>query len=154
FTENMASRSLPARWRVLSAAIGSNGHDIAARLALPSDSRLVMVERMRNAAEEPFALETCYLSAERFADVVRAPLERASLFAFLEREHGLQLAHADEEIDATAADHRIAKLLDIPKGAPLLRIRQLIYSTEGQAVLYVLGLYLSDRHTVRVRRFR
>src|SRR5437764_902009 len=83
-----------------------------------------------------------------------APLEKLSLFALLEREHSLQLAHADEEIDATAADAKTAELLEIPKGAPLLRIRQIIYSTQGKAVLYVLGLYRSDRHTLRIRRFR
>jgi len=36
----------------------------------------------------------------------------------------------------------------------LLRISQVIYSTQGKAVLYVLGLYRSDRHNLRIRRFR
>ena len=154
FTENMASRSLSAQSLVLSTAVVDGDHDIAARLALPPGSHLLVIKRIRQAANEPFALETCYLSAEDFADVVNAPLEKLSLFALLEREHSLQLAHADEEIDATAADAKTAELLEIPKGAPLLRIRQIIYSTQGKAVLYVLGLYRSDRHTLRIRRFR
>src|SRR5437868_15459419 len=61
FTENMASRSLPARSQVLGLTVIEDEHDIAARLALPSTSRLLMVERIRQAAGEPFALETCYL---------------------------------------------------------------------------------------------
>ena len=113
-----------------------------------------MIDRIRQAASQPFALETCYLPAEEFARLAEAPLERASLFAILEKEYKITLAHADEEIDATAADARTAELLGVAKGEPLLRIRQVIYSTRGQALFYVHGLYRSDRYNLRIRRFR
>ena len=112
------------------------------------------VERLRQAANEPFALEACYLSAEEMGGLVSAGLGRNSLFATLEREYGIELAHADEEVDATAADPRIAELFNIPRGTPLLRIRQVIYSTKGKATIYVIGFYRSDRHTLLIRRFR
>ena len=51
-------------------------------------------------------------------------------------------------------DDEEARLLSIAPGVPLLRIRQLIYSTKGQAIMYVLGLYRSDRHTLLCRRYR
>jgi GntR family transcriptional regulator len=72
----------------------------------------------------------------------------------LERNYGLELAYADEEVDATAADPRTARLLAIPIGQPLLRIRQVIYSTKGSPVMHVLGLYRSDRHNLLIRRYR
>jgi GntR family transcriptional regulator len=86
--------------------------------------------------------------------LVSAPLGKGSLFSILERDFGVELAHADEEVDATAADTRIAELLSVPRGTPLLRIRQVIYSTKGKATIYVLGFYRSDRHTLLIRRFR
>jgi DNA-binding GntR family transcriptional regulator len=49
---------------------------------------------------------------------------------------------------------RTAKLLGIARGFPLLRFRQVIYSSKGRPTLYVLGLYRSDRHTLVIRRFR
>src|SRR6267378_4139790 len=128
--------------------------EIAARLALPATSPLIKVERLRLGANEPFAIETCYLSAEDFAGLTRAPLDRISLFSILEHDYVLEIAHADEEIDATTADPHTARLLGIPHGAPVLRIRQVIYSTKGKTALYVLGLYRSDRHTLLIRRFR
>jgi GntR family transcriptional regulator len=154
FSEQMAGRNLGARSKVLSVSLIDNEQEIAARLALPARSRLIKVERLRLGADEPFALETCYLSAEDFGDLVHAPLERASLFSTLERDYGVQLAHADEEIDATVADPQTARLMEIAKGVPLLRIRQIIYSTKGKATIYVLGLYRSDRHTLLIRRYR
>jgi DNA-binding GntR family transcriptional regulator len=42
----------------------------------------------------------------------------------------------------------------VPRGSPLLRIRQLIFTTKGRACMYVLGLYRSGRHTLVIRRFR
>jgi len=154
YTELMASRGLSARSKVVYAGVLTNENEIAARLSLPSGSPLVKVERVRLAADEPFALEACYLSAEEFRGLADAVQERSSLFSTLERDYGVELAYADEEIDATAVDVRTAKLLAVPRGTPLLRIRQLIYTTKGRAAIYVLGLYLSGRHTFVIRRFR
>jgi GntR family transcriptional regulator len=154
FTEQMASRGLAGYSRILSAAVIEGETEIVARLALPSGSKLVKIERLRQGADEPFALETVYLSAVEFAGIARAPLERGSLFGALQRDYGVALAHADEEIDATAADGKTAELLSVPRGAPLLRIRQVIFSTGGKPTIYVLGLYRSDRHTLLIRRFR
>jgi DNA-binding GntR family transcriptional regulator len=154
YTEQMASLGLVTRSRIVSSGIVNREHEIAARLGLPTNSRLVRIERIRTAGDEPVALEICYLSAQDYPAMIDAPLEHTSLFAALERGFGVELAYADEEIDATQADHRIGELLTIPRGTPLLRIRQLIFSTKGRATVYVSGLYLSGRHTLRIRRFR
>lgn len=154
FSEQMAGRGLPACSKVLSVSLIDNEQEIAARLALPAASKLIKIERLRLGADEPFALETCYLSGEEFGDLVHAHLERGSLFATLDRDYGLSLAHADEEIDATIADPRTARLMGIPSHSPLLRIRQVIYSSKGKATVYVLGLYRSDRHNLLIRRYR
>ncbi len=154
YTEQMAARSLAANSKIVSSAIVNREQEIAARLGLPPMSRLVRVERVRSAGDEPFAHEVCYLAADEYHALLDAPLERTSLFVTLEREYGVELAYADEEIDATDADQRIAELLELPRGTPLLRIRQLIFSTKGKATVYVLGLYRSGRHTLNIRRFR
>jgi GntR family transcriptional regulator len=115
---------------------------------------MVKIERLRHTANEPFAVESCYLGAEEFSGLVDAPLGRSSLFSTLEHDYGIELAYADEEVDATAADAALAELLDVPRGAPLLRMRQVIYSAQRKVVLYVVGIYRSDRHTLFIRRFR
>jgi GntR family transcriptional regulator len=154
FTEQMASRGLSGCSRILSSSIVDDEPEIAARLALPSSSRLIRIERIRQAADEPFALERGQLSADDFPGLTRAVLERGSLFSTLERDYGVVLGHADEEIDAMAADPKTAELLRVPRGEPLLRIRQIIFNTTGKPIIYMLGLYRSDRHTLLIRRFR
>jgi len=154
YTEQMASRGLAARSRIVSAETVSNEPEIAARLSLGTASPLIKVARVRQAGDEPFALETCYLPADEFPSFSTAALERGSLFSILEREYGTELAYADEEIDATGADESTAELLSIPHGSPILRMRQLIFSTSGKPTTYVVGLYRSGRHTLLIRRFR
>src|SRR5205807_843505 len=126
---------------------------------VPSERELatthhVSLERLRHASGEPFALEICYLRAAEFPGLLGAPVARESLFGILERDYKVELGYADEEVDATAADPRIADLLAIPRREPLLRIRQVIYSAKGKAIMYVLGFYRSDRHNLVIRRFR
>jgi GntR family transcriptional regulator len=154
YTEHMSSRGLTPRSRVLVAKIIEDGQEVAARLGLPAASRLLKIERLRLTGEEPFALETCYLPAAEFSGLVTAQLGRSSLFATLQHDFGVELAYADEEVDATAADANLAEQLALPKGSPLLRIRQVIYSTKGKATIYVVGFYRSERHTLFIRRFR
>ena len=154
FTEQMSGRSLAACSKVLSFVVVDNEQEVAARLSLTANTRLLKVERLRLAADEPFAVETCYLPADEFSGLTRNAIARGSLFSILEGTYGVQLAYADEEMDATAAAPATANLLQVPRDEPLLRIRQVIYSTKGKAALYVIGLYRSDRHTLLVRRYR
>jgi GntR family transcriptional regulator len=154
YTEQMSSRSLPVSSKLISLGMIDTEQEIAARLNLPAASRLIRLERLRLGGDEPFAIEICYLSADDFAGLTESALDRVSLFSILEHDYGLEIAHADEEVDATIADPHTARLLGIPQSSPVLRIRQVIYSTKGKAALYVLGLYRSDRHTLLIRRFR
>jgi GntR family transcriptional regulator len=154
YTEQMRARSLNASSKVLFSEVVDDEPDATARLSLPPKSEILKLQRLRHAAGEPFALETCYFSAKQFAGLLNSQLERGSLFKILERNYDVVIGYADEEVDATAADVRTAELLGVPKREPLLRIRQVIYSTKGTVIVYVLGLYRSDRHNLVIRRFR
>jgi len=154
YTEQMSSRGLNPRSRVLIAKVIDHDVEVAARLGLPATSPLVKIERLRETGDEPFALETCYLPAKDFSELVNVPLGRTSLFASLHQQFGVELAYADEEVDATSAEDNISDLLDVPRGTAVLRIRQVIYSTKGKATIYGVGFYRSERHTLFIRRFR
>ncbi len=79
YTEQMASRSLTASSKILVAKVIYDEQEIAARLALPPNSGVIKLERLRHSSDEPFALETCYFSSTEFPDLLSAPLGRESL---------------------------------------------------------------------------
>jgi GntR family transcriptional regulator len=155
YTEQMGSRGLTPASKVLMVKVVDDEEEATARLSLAPRSRVLKLERLRHAAGgEPFALETCYLPADPFSNLQSGKLENDSLFSTLQRDYQVELSYSDEEVDATAADPRTAELLGLPKRAPVLRIRQVIFSTKGVVILYVLGLYRSDRHNLVIRRYR
>jgi GntR family transcriptional regulator len=154
YTEQMSGRGLSVSSKVLSFSVTNGADDLAARLGLPAGSKLIKLERLRLGGKEPFALETCYFSADEFQGLTQASVVRGSLFSILKYDYGLEISHADEEVDATIANPHTARLLGIPQDQPVLRMRQVIYSTTGKASIYVLGLYRSDRHTLFIRRYR
>jgi len=154
FTELMAGRNLAACSKMLSFTAVDDEQEVAASLGLAGNTPLHKVVRLRLGANEVFALETCYLSAKEFSNLTRSAITRGSLFSILQHDYGIQLAYADEEVDAIAADSTTAQLLQVPRGHPLLRMRQVIFSTKGTPAVYVLGLYRSDRYNLVIRRFR
>jgi GntR family transcriptional regulator len=154
FTEEMSTRGLTVRSKVLSFVVGNSEHEVAARLGLRAGDRVLRFERLRLGGDEPFALETCYLSASQFSGLRSDMLERGSLFSILKYNHDVELTYSDEEIDATTPTASTARLLKLAKGVSLLRIRQVIYSSKGQPALYVLGFYRSDRYKLTIRRYR
>ncbi|MGA9686073.1 MAG: GntR family transcriptional regulator, partial [Candidatus Sulfotelmatobacter sp.] len=121
YTEQMSSRGLAPRSRVLAAKVIAGEPEVAARLGLPATTRVIKIQRLRLTGEEPFAMETCYLPAADFPDLASAPLGRSSLFAILEHDYATKLAYADEEVDASSADADVAELLGVPRGASVLR---------------------------------
>src|SRR5258708_21544405 len=76
YTEQMSSRTLTAGSKVLFAKVLDNENEAAARLSLPPTSNVIKLERLRHAAGEPFALETCYLSAAEFSGILAVPIGR------------------------------------------------------------------------------
>ena len=154
FTEAMASRGFVASSRTISAQVTEDDDDISARLGLPHGARLIRLQRVRYGGNEPHGIETCYLPQEQCPDLLERMAGRGSLFEVLEREYGIKLAYADEQLDVTSADPRTAEILQLPQGAPLLRVTQLLYTDEAQAIAYSLALCRSDRYLYLIRRFR
>src|SRR5712664_3085162 len=66
YTEQMAGRSLIAGSKVLFLKAVASDHEAAARLSLPPTSNVIKLERLRYAAGEPLAFETCYLNGPEF----------------------------------------------------------------------------------------
>jgi len=82
YTEQMASRSLTAASKVLFAKIMDNEPDVAARCP-PADERRDQAGTIADAAGEPFALETCHLSAAEFPGLLDTPSDAILCLGFL-----------------------------------------------------------------------
>jgi GntR family transcriptional regulator len=74
-----------------------------------------------------------------------------SLFALL-KSCGHEADHATETLRAVASTDRVAKMLGIRKGKPLLYIEEIDYDREGTAVMYSREWHISEAFDVRINR--
>src|SRR5258707_11900858 len=70
YTEQMAARSLVAASKILFSKLIDDEPDVASRLSLTPTEPIIKLLRLRHASEEPFALETCYVSAAQFPELL------------------------------------------------------------------------------------
>ena len=104
------------------------------RLALEPAAEIYEINRMRLVDGEPIVLERIVLPAALFPGFERhAPLPNA-LYALYQREYGVNIVSAAEEVRADVARKEDCRRLTLEPGAPVLHIDRVARSLEGVRV--------------------
>lgn len=127
--------------------------EIAERLSLPPAGRVLLIERIILANDQPAALA---VDAIPQAIAGRAPkrYEDGSVYRFLERQCGLVLLGGLAHVSAVGSNKRMARLLDVREGDALLRLEQVERSAHEEAVLYSLEHFVPARFDLTISRPR
>ena len=105
-----------------------------AKLALKPGAEVYDVSRVRLMDGEPAVLERIVVPAALFPGLERHdPLPNA-LYALYQREYGINIVSAEEELRAEAARKEDCRRLKLAPGAPLLHIERVAVSLEGARV--------------------
>lgn len=99
------------------------------------------VRRLNLADDEPFALVTVWCPEDLGARLSRADVERSPFYELLD----VPLGGAVQTIGAGLASEEEAGLLDVPAGAPVLRVERVTSTPQGQAVLVSAHVFPADR---------
>jgi len=104
------------------------------RLALKPGAEVYEVVRVRLMDGEPAVLEKIVVPAALFPGLERHdPLPNA-LYSLYQREYGVNIVSAEEELRADAARKEDCRRLKLAPGAPLLHIDRVAISLEGTRV--------------------
>ena len=133
--------------RVLSTATLEADAETAA--ALETDLVLEVV-RVRLADGEPISLERASFPAERFPGLLDRSLS-GSLYELLQSAYGLEPGEAEERIEVVAAGTTEARLLGVPRGAPLLTVARTTWDADGRPFERSHDLFRADRARIVVR---
>jgi len=109
---------------------------VAQRLALPAGSKVTELQRVRLLDGRPLSVDLSWLPHELGTRLRPVDLVSHDVFRLLEHELGAPLGHADLVLDAVAADDDVAALLELPPGAPVLRIERLTHDGRGRPIDY------------------
>jgi GntR family transcriptional regulator len=151
FSEEMIQRGMRPGSRMLGVRSVAAPADLADLLDCAVGQPLIELRRLRLADDEPMALETVYLSAERFPALLEADLTDRSLYSWLGERYGVELAHARQTIEATVLGPEEARLLEVPVGTPAFRLERVSYDRRDRPVESVRSLYRGDRYKLQAR---
>ena len=150
-TENIRARGMEPASRLIGITRAPAEADVAGMLALAEGDEVFQIERVRLADDEPLAVELLFLDARRFDDIAAVLGESRSLYQLLRARYGVELASAEETIEAVAVAEREADLLGIPVGAPVLLLSRQSFDSNQRPVEFVRSVYRADRFRFRTR---
>jgi GntR family transcriptional regulator len=115
--------------RVLDRSVAAPPKAVAAALKLNGQAKAIRLDRLRLIEEKVVLVEEIWLPKARFAGLLDVELSAFGnlLYPFYEEHCGQAVASAQETLTVDAADARIAGLLGIAKGKPVVVIERLAF---------------------------
>jgi GntR family transcriptional regulator len=147
FSAAMDALGLDHGTKVLDAELIPASPEVADALGLAPSSPVVYIRRLRLVEDEPAALHLAYLPA-RFEAILSENLERSLTMSMI--KVGARLVTTRDTVSAVNANSEEAALLDVPRGAALIRQEGVGFSSAGEALRYTEGLFRADRFRFRV----
>lgn len=149
FTEEMRTRGKRASAQILRLEVVPAKPRVADVLQIDSDQPITLIERLRLADGEPVGIECSHISFEGCEAILREDLS-GSLYRLLRERFGLVPTRAREEMEAGACRSREARILKIPRRAPVLRIRRRTLDQDQRPFEYVESVYRGDNYVLSV----
>jgi GntR family transcriptional regulator len=119
----------------------------AAALDLEPLATVILVDRLRTCDGRPFSVETVALPEALFPGLAQYDTVPNTLYDLFQRAFGILVGRADDKVTAVAAEQEEAVLLDVPLGAPLLRVERVTYDISGSPVEWRVSLFhMSGKH--------
>lgn len=131
-------------------------------LKVPLGTPTIIIERVRTADDQPVSISIDHLAVSRLPGAVateesiqrlRSFLElQQSIYAYVEEELNLAIAHATAWLRPMIADTNMAKSLNVPLHSPILYLEQIDYDAEGNPLLLTDEYFAGDSFLFSVHR--
>jgi len=154
FVEDMESAGREASALVLDHRLLPAPEGVAARLALPSDSLVVRIRRVRLADGVPLSYDETFLPRDPGERIAGDDLCTQPIFTLLERKYRIPLVEAELRLEATLADAEVADALKVAPGHPVFVIERTSLTEGGRPVDHERLHYRGDRIRFRTRLLR
>lgn len=136
---------------VLALGVVTATEGVARNLGLGAGDRVVELERTRSVDGEPRVLVKTYMPAALVPGLAERDLSGAvSLYRILREEYELPIVSAVRRVEAAVAGARSARLLGVKRGAALLVLHNIGYTTGRRALDYFIALHRGDRSAFEV----
>lgn len=145
FYQDMVAKGHRPRSDVLKQEKIQASKRVADYLDLAENSSVIQIDRLRYVNHEPIVFVTTYLPFDMCPQLLEVDLTNQSLYAYLEKEHGLTIARGRRFLEAVIANQLEAELLQVDIGSPLLMLNSVSYLPDGRPIEYFHALHRGDR---------
>lgn len=150
FHDDMLAQGRVPRTRVLDQRVVPAPKVVASELGIPEGTPVVMIDRVRSVDGEPIVLVTTYLPHARVPGLETIDLTDASLYQTLASAYGLVIERGRRMLESIAATASCADELDLEPGDPVLFLRSVTFTADGQAIEYYEARHRGDRTVLEV----
>ncbi|MDR2661147.1 MAG: GntR family transcriptional regulator [Lactobacillaceae bacterium] len=121
-------------------------------LKLEANEEIIILERLRLGDGEPIAYEIAFLP-ERIVGKIKTEEFRKSLYQALEN-HGYPVSNAKavQDFNATIADRKVAEILGIKVGDPILYLTQITSNPSQRPFEFVRTYYVGTRYHIHLEQ--
>jgi GntR family transcriptional regulator len=125
--------------------------EVARALDMPASQAVFHVQRVLLFGGRPVVLDDLWLPVALFKGLTAEGLRAwpGPLYGYFEREFGVHMVRAEEQLRAVAADAASAELLQVAPGSPLLEVLRTAYTYDDRPVELRRGLYDTRSHHYR-----
>jgi GntR family transcriptional regulator len=148
----LAARGVRLATRVVNVEIIDAGRQLASDLGCLPGDRVVHLERLRLADDEPMVLDSAHLRADLFPGLEDTDFEKRSLYATLTEDFGRTPAEAVETLEPVILTPHECQLLEVPRHTPALLTRRVTADARGEVIALGHVLLRGDRSRYLFRR--
>lgn len=120
----------------------------ASKLQLAAGTGIIRIERVRSISAKPTLIETIILPAGLFGDLGKEGKCNLpnTLYELYEKQYGITIHSADEQLRAVTASKHDARLLNLEVGTPLLEIERVALTLDKTPIELRISRCSTKKH--------
>jgi GntR family transcriptional regulator len=149
FTDDMLSMGITPETKTLSQKVVEADRELAEKLMLGGDSRVILTKRLRFGNGIPLVIERSYLPYGEYKSLMGMRLT-GSLYHILTEKFGTELHRSIQTFRAIALAREDAILLDVPPKSSGIFLESIIYDSKNVAVEVLHAHHRGDKYVFQV----
>jgi GntR family transcriptional regulator len=154
FSEMARERGLVPGATVLGARERAATFEEAARLRIAPAASVLDLRRLRTLDKVPVCVDASLVVTAKVPALAGTDMTDRSLYETIERLSGARIERSSYTVRADACDQRLAELLRVPAGSPVLVGEELAYLADGSPVMSGVMSYRADAYRFQADLFR
>ncbi len=149
FTDDMLSMGITPETKILSQNVEEVERELAEKLMLGRDTRVILTKRLRLGNGIPLVVERSYLPYGEYKSILEMKLT-GSLYHILTEEFGTELHRSIQTFRAVALSREDANLLKVSPNSPGIFLESIIYDSKNVAVEVMHAHHRGDKYVFQV----